>query len=81
MTDPYPEGGSMTEQPDPIPNDRPAVWPLVVVDMHARDGVGRERYGTPLQPFNGRDQLADAYAEAIDLCVCLRAALYERDGR
>lgn len=43
--------------------------------------MGRARYGTPLQPFNGRDQLADAYAEALDLVVYLRAALYERDGR
>ena len=68
------------EQPDPVPNDRPAVWGLVIADMHARDGVGRERYGTALQPFNGRDALKDAYAEALDLCVYLRQAIYERDG-
>lgn len=69
------------EQPAPRRNANPAVWPLVVEDMQARDRLGRERYGTPLQPHNGRDQLLDAYAEALDLCVYLRAALYERDGR
>jgi len=53
----------------------------VVVDMHARDALGRGRYGTPLQPHNGRDALSDAYQEALDLAVYLRQALYERDGR
>ena len=69
------------DQPAPKPNDKPAVWPLVIEDMKARDAVGRERYGVPLQPGNGRDNLVDAYAEALDLCVYLRAAIYERDGR
>lgn len=68
-------------QPDPKPNGYPAVWPLVMQDMMARDAVGRERYGTPLQPHNGRDVLRDAYEEALDLCVYLRQAIYERDGR
>lgn len=70
-----------TPQPPPVPSDRPAVWGLVVADMHARDAFGRGRYGTPLQPHNGRDALADAYQEALDLAVYLRQALYERDGR
>ena len=69
------------DQPAPKSNDKPAVWPLVIEDMKARDAVGRERYGVPLQPGNGRDNLVDAYAEALDLCVYLRAAIYERDGR
>ncbi len=69
------------EQPAPIANDEPAVWDLVVADMVARDAVGRARYGTRLQPHNGRDALADAYAEALDLCVYMRQALYERDGK
>lgn len=69
------------EQPAPIANGQPAVWPLVIADMTARDGVGRERYGTPLQPHNGRDALMDAYAEALDLSVYLRQAIFERDGK
>lgn len=70
-----------TPQPPPVPSGRPAVWDLVVADMHARDAFGRRRYGTPLQPHNGRDALADAYQEALDLAVYLRQALFERDGR
>lgn len=77
----YAEGGLPLDQPPPVPNDKPAVWPLVIADMNARDQVGRERYGTPLQPHNGRDALADAYAEALDLCVYMRQALFERDGK
>ena len=34
-----------------------------------------------VQPFNGRDALVDAFQEALDLCVYLRQAIYERDGR
>jgi hypothetical protein len=70
---------SITDQPPPVPNDRPAVWRLVIADMEARDRLGRERYGTPLQPHNGRDALLDAYQEALDLCVYLRQAIEERD--
>ena len=69
------------EEPAPVPNDRPAVWDLVIADMKARDAMGCARYGTRLQPFNGRDQLVDAMQEAMDLVVYLRAAIYERDGR
>lgn len=69
------------EQPPPVANDRPAVWDLVLADMAARDALGLARYGTRLQPGNGRDSLADAYAEALDLAVYLRQAIHERDGR
>ena len=68
-------------QPGPSPNQHPPVWPLVMVDMAGRDKLGRERYGTPLQPHNGRDALRDAYEEALDLAVYLRTAIYERDGK
>lgn len=71
----------VSEQPSPKANDLPAVWDLVVADMRARDAEGRRKYGVPLQPNNGRDVLVDAYQEALDLCVYLRQAIYERDGR
>ena len=73
--------GRRVEQPEPAPNDRPAVWPLVIMDMANRDQVGRARYGVPLQSHNGRDALRDAYKEALDLCAYLRQAIMERDGR
>jgi hypothetical protein len=69
------------EQPEPIPNEKTAVWDLVLTDMRERDAVGRARYGVPLQPYNGRDALKDAYAEALDLAVYLRQAIFERDGK
>ena len=72
---------SATDQPAPTHNDRPAVWDLVVADMQERDRIGRQRYGTPLQPGNGRDALVDAYQEALDLAVYLRQAIAERDGQ
>jgi hypothetical protein len=68
-------------QPAPIPNNKPAIWPIVIHDMLDRDLLGRERYGIPLQPHNGRDALMDAYEEALDLVAYLRAAIYERDGK
>ena len=69
------------DQPHPTPSQAPAAWDLVMEDMQARDKVGFERYGVRLQANNGRDMLKDAYAEALDLCVYLRAAIYERDGQ
>jgi hypothetical protein len=68
-------------QPAPIHNELPPVWDLVVKDMSDRDKEGTRKYGTPLQPFNGRDSLVDAYQEALDLVVYLRTVIYERDGR
>lgn len=67
-------------QPPPRPNLLPSVWSLVIGDMAARDKTGVAKYGVPLQPHNGRDALVDAYQEALDLCVYLRQAIYERDG-
>ena len=68
-------------EPQPTANDLPAVWDLVIGDMTERDAFGALKYKTRLQPHNGRDVLADAYQEALDLCVYLRQALYERDGK
>jgi hypothetical protein len=75
------EMSSIKDQPAPTSNGLPAVWDLVIADMKERDAIGRERYGTPLQPFNGRDALVDAYQEALDLAVYLRQAIAERDSR
>lgn len=69
------------DQPAPTESKHPAVWPMVIMDMMERDQVGRGRYGVPLQPYNGRDALVDAYQEALDLCAYLRQAIYERDGK
>ena len=54
------------------------VWLLVLKDMEERRLHGIEKYGMPVQPFNGRNPLIDAYQEALDLCVYLRQAIEER---
>lgn len=69
------------KKPPPSPSSAPAVWDLVEADMRERDRIGSQKYGTRLQPHNGRDALVDAYQEALDLVVYLRQAIYERDGR
>lgn len=69
------------DQPAPVPNDLPAVWPLVIADMQNRDSLGRKCYGTPLQPFNGRDALVDLYEELLDAAAYCRQLIYERDGK
>lgn len=64
-------------QPTPRRNDEVPTWDLVVADIQARDQVGRQRYGTPLQPRNGRDSLRDAYEETLDTVVYLRNRMRE----
>lgn len=73
--------GMVQDQPAPKPNTLPAIWDLVIEEMRHRDRIGRQRYGTPLQPFNGRDALTDAFQEALDLVVYLRQAIYEREQK
>jgi hypothetical protein len=67
------------EQPDPTPNELPAVWDLVLEDMRKRDELGRQRYGTRLQPHNGRDSLRDLYEELLDAVAYTRQLIAERD--
>jgi hypothetical protein len=66
-----------SEQPDPTlaVGD---TWQLVIADMQERREVGIRRYGTTLQPDNGRDSLIDAYQEALDLAVYLRNEIEKR---
>jgi hypothetical protein len=62
-------------EPNPVLNNRRPSWELVQEDMAERDRVGRDKYKTPLQAFNGRNALVDAYQEALDLAVYLRTAI------
>lgn len=61
--------------PQPATGD---VWLLVLKDMEERRLHGIAKYGVPVQPDNGRDHLVDAYQEALDLCVYLRAEIEKR---
>jgi hypothetical protein len=47
-------------------------------DIPARRKIGIERYGTGLQPFNGRDVARDAYEEWLDLGMYIEQWRRER---
>jgi hypothetical protein len=68
----------MSEQPPPVPNNRPAIAGLVIADIQQRMLLGMERYGVPLQAHNGRDALVDAYEEQLDHVKYLRQEIEER---
>lgn len=53
---------------------------LLINDIEARKAIGIRRYGQTLKAFDGRDNLLDAYHEAIDLVVYLRKDIYEQQG-
>lgn len=69
------------DQPLPTPNDRPHIHDLVAADIQARKELGTRRYGTPLQPHNGRDALRDAYEELLDGACYIRQEIEERASR
>lgn len=76
-----PELAPTDPQPMPTTNEHPAIQDLVMADFAARKADGIGKYGTALQPFNGRDPLVDLYQELLDACQYCRQALAERDGR
>lgn len=65
-----------TNEPNPV-ESKGDMWKEVMKDMEARRQMGLKKYGTFLQPFNGRDALVDAYQEALDLVVYLRQKIEE----
>ncbi len=67
------------DQPLPIPNDGPSMHDLVIDDIASRKALGLRRYGSLLQPHNGRRALRDAYDEILDLAVYLRQHLHEQE--
>jgi len=66
-------------KPEPPPKTTSGdTWMLVISDMKERRAGGIKKYKKPLQPFNGRNSLVDAYQEALDLVVYLRNEISER---
>lgn len=70
-----------TEQPLPTRNSSPSVQSMVIADLETRLQVGIARYGTPLQPNNGRDALRDLYEELLDAACYARQLIAERDAK
>lgn len=67
-------------QPLPVASNTPIMHRLVQDDLEARLKIGVDRYGQPLQAFNGRNALRDAYEEILDLAVYLRQAIFEQEN-
>ena len=67
----------MSKQPEPVKNNLPALWDLVIEDMKQRDQLGMQNYGTRLQPFNGRNSLKDLSEELLDGTVYLKQLQWE----
>jgi hypothetical protein len=64
-------------QPMPVRSDRPDIQSMVIADIERRRQVGIERYGTALQPHNGRNALLDLYEELIDAAMYVKQRLVE----
>ena len=60
-------------------NVEPPVFELIIEDIRARAAIGRERYGTYLQPFNLRNAMVDMYQEDLDRLNYLRQIMFEVD--
>lgn len=69
------------DQPLPVINDHPDIQAAVIADIETRREVGISRYGTALQPNNGRDALQDLYEELIDAAMYAKQLIVERDLR
>lgn len=68
------------DQPLPVTNDYPDIQSQVIADIEKRRQVGISRYGTALQPHNGRDMLLDLYEELMDALIYTKGVMIERDN-
>lgn len=69
------------DQPLSTKNDFPFIHELVEEDLKGRAELGLLRYGSKLQPYNGRDVMRDIYEEILDAACYMRQQMYERDGK
>jgi len=68
------------DQALPIPNDEIGSHDVAIKMLQERKELGLKRYGSLLQPNNGRDNLQDAIEELIDLLVYLVTEKRERNA-
>lgn len=64
----------------PTVNEFEDVQSAVIRDIEARRLVGISRYGTALQPFNGRSALLDLYEELLDAAMYVKQKLIEEEA-
>ena len=68
-----------TKEPAPTPGEQD-VTEAVIKDLQERSAIGAEKYGIPLQTFNGRKPLVDLYQELLDACQYIKQELLERES-
>lgn len=68
------------DQPQPIITDGPIVKDAVIADIEALCERRRVKYGTHLQPNNGRNALVDLYEELVDAVLYLKQLMIEQEG-
>ena len=68
-----------TDQQLPVPNDHPSMHDLAVDLMYSRKAHGLRKYGSLLQPANGRSFSQDAVEEAADLLVYMLGKQWEEE--
>lgn len=64
-------------EPPPLNGDRQSIHDLVIADIEDRKRFGLEKYGTTLQPGNGRRGLVDLYQELLDAAAYCRLLIEE----
>ncbi len=69
------------DQQLPEKNNFPFVADELGRYLEYRKQIGIQRYGTPLQPHNGRDVLLDLFEELIDATTYFAQMIIERDGK
>lgn len=69
------------DQQLPVEGRGPAIAELVGIDLMNRMQVGIQRYGRPLQAFNGRSAKRDLYEELLDACCYIRQDIEEEETR
>lgn len=67
----------LRDQPLPQPGGLP-VQDALILAIRERREYGIRKYGRPLETNNGRDALADAWEEALDLLTYLTQVRLER---
>jgi hypothetical protein len=67
------------DQKLPEPNERPVMHKVLTDLIDKRLAIGVERYGTGLQPMNGRDAYRDLVEELVDAAVYTLQIQHERE--
>lgn len=71
--------GNSPSNPPPSPSPHPDVWDFFLGLAADRLAKGEKAYGQRLKPFDGRDNLLDAWEEAFDLLQYLTKEIYQRN--